>query len=78
MIRSASTYNGTKSLPESWTKNLGYSVLIQGEDGKASRKRNPVISIYGEVVPSTVYSDHKMRRLWAKTNQKLLRGGRIV
>ena len=78
VIRPASTYNGTKSLPESWTKNLGYSILVQGEDGKASRKRNPVISIYGEVIPSTVYSDHKMRRLWAKTNQKLLRGGRVV
>ncbi|KAL9188816.1 hypothetical protein ACHAXT_007194 [Thalassiosira profunda] len=75
VVRDAPSYNGTKSLPETWTRHLGYRVRThETEDG--IRKRSPIISVGGEVVASTAYSDHRMRRRWEKKNQKLLQGGR--
>jgi hypothetical protein len=76
VVHSAHDYNGIKALPESWTRNLGYRVRTNTEDGVIS-KRNPIISVSGEVIASTAYNDHRMRRRWSKVNQQLLRGGRI-
>ncbi|KAL7541704.1 hypothetical protein ACHAXR_013137 [Thalassiosira sp. AJA248-18] len=76
VIQDAPSYNGTKSLPETWTRSLGYRVRThETEDG--IRKRSPIISVSGEVVASTAYNDHRMRRRWSKKNQKLLQGGRM-
>ena len=75
VVHSAHDYNGAKALPESWTRNLGYRVRTQTEDGVS--KRNPIISVTGEVIASSAYNDHRMRRRWSKVNQKLLQGGRM-
>lgn len=75
VVHSAHDYNGIKALPESWTRNLGYRVRTQTEDGVS--KRNPIISVTGAVIASTAYNDHRMRRRWSKVNQKLLQGGRM-
>ena len=75
VVHSAHDYNGVKALPESWTRNLGYRVRTQTEDGVS--KRNPIISVTGAVIASTAYNDHRMRRRWSKVNQKLLQGGRM-
>jgi len=75
VVHSAHEYNGVKALPESWTRNLGYRVRTQTEDGVS--KRNPIISVTGEVIASTAYNDHRMRRRWSKVNKKLLQGGRV-
>lgn len=76
VVHSAHDYNGVKALPESWTRNLGYRVRThQTEDGVS--KRNPIISVTGEVIASSAYNDHRMRRRWSKVNQKLLQGGRM-
>ena len=75
VVRDAPPYNGIKSLPCAWTRSLGYRVRTnEMEDGIG--KRNPIISVSGEVIASTAYNDHRMRRRWSKKNQKLLRGGR--
>jgi len=75
VVHAAHDYNGVKALPESWTRNLGYRVRTQTEDGVS--KRNPIISVTGEVIASTAYNDHRMRRRWSKVNKKLLQGGRM-
>jgi len=75
VVRDAPSYDGVKSLPETWTRGLGYRPRThETEDG--TRKRNPIISVGGEVIGSTAYNDHRMRRRWSKKNQKVLRGGR--
>lgn len=76
VVRDAPSYNGVKSLPESWTRSLGYSVRTH-DTNDGSRKRNPIISVRGEAIASTAYDDHRMRRRWDKKNQKVLQGGRI-
>eukprot|EP00584_Thalassiosira_punctigera_P001020 CAMPEP_0172537518 /NCGR_PEP_ID=MMETSP1067-20121228/9100_1 /TAXON_ID=265564 ORGANISM="Thalassiosira punctigera, Strain Tpunct2005C2" /NCGR_SAMPLE_ID=MMETSP1067 /ASSEMBLY_ACC=CAM_ASM_000444 /LENGTH=792 /DNA_ID=CAMNT_0013322835 /DNA_START=71 /DNA_END=2449 /DNA_ORIENTATION=- len=63
VVQDAPRYDGVKSLPETWTRSLG-------------RKRNPIISVGGDVIGSMAHNDHKMRKRWEKRNQKLLQGGR--
>lgn len=76
VVGHAQTYNGIKSLPEAWTRSLGYRVRThEMQDGV--RKRNPIISVSGEVIASTAYNDHRMRRRWAKKNKLFLQGGRL-
>lgn len=75
VVRDAPSHEGEKALPEAWTRNLGYRPRTHvAADG--TRKRNSILSVGGEVLGSTAYSDHRMRRRWSKKNQKLLRGGR--
>jgi hypothetical protein len=74
VVNDAPSYNGVKALPEKWTRNLGFKVRMQEAEGG---KRSPVISVSGAVISSTAYNDYRMRRRWAKTNQKLLQGGRM-
>mmetsp|Transcript_31807 Transcript_31807/g.66856 ORF Transcript_31807/g.66856 Transcript_31807/m.66856 type:complete len:798 (-) Transcript_31807:884-3277(-) len=76
VVKDAPSYNGIKSLPETWTRSLGYRVRTH-ETKDGIRKRNPIISVRGEAVASTAYNDHRMRRRWSKKNQKVLQGGRI-
>merc|ERR1712127_44017 len=79
VVRDAPTYDGVKSLPETWTRSLGYRPRTHsGTDGDriTTQKRNPIISVGGELIGSTAYNDHRMRRRWAKKGQKLLQGGR--
>mmetsp|Transcript_14425 Transcript_14425/g.30278 ORF Transcript_14425/g.30278 Transcript_14425/m.30278 type:complete len:777 (-) Transcript_14425:48-2378(-) len=73
VVKNAPSYMGEKTLPESWTRNLGYRVRMQQSKGGM---RSPVISVNGTVVASTAYNDYRMRRRWSKKNQKLLQGGR--
>lgn len=77
IVHDAPSYNGIKSLPETWTRSLGYRVRTHESCGIRTVKRNPTISISGEVLASTAYNDYRMRRRWSKKNQKLLQGGRM-
>lgn len=77
VVHNATSYNGIKSIPETWTRSLGYKERTVSEDGKFSSKRNPIISVSGEVIASTAYNDHRMRRRWSKKNQNYLQGGRM-
>ena len=74
VVRDAPMHNGTKSLPEKWTRNLGFTVMTQAEGGVS--KRSPIISVDGEIVGSTAFANHRMKRRLSKKNQKLLQGGR--
>ncbi len=73
VVKNATSYMGEKTLPESWTRNLGYRVRMQQSKGGM---RSPVISVNGTIIASTAYNDYRMRRRWLKKNQKLLQGGR--
>mmetsp|Transcript_45643 Transcript_45643/g.95812 ORF Transcript_45643/g.95812 Transcript_45643/m.95812 type:complete len:420 (-) Transcript_45643:1064-2323(-) len=75
VVRDAPSYDGVKSLPQAWTRGLGYRPRMH-ETKHGVQKRNPIISVGGDVIGSTAYSDHRMRKVWSKKNQKLLRGGR--
>lgn len=78
VVQDAPSYNGTRSLPETWTRSLGYRARTDEVTADGVRgKRTPIISVNGEVVASTAYNDHRMRRRWSKKNQKLLQGGRM-
>ena len=75
VVRDAQSYNGIRSLPEAWTRSLGYRVLTH--ETEHGGKRTPIISVSGEVVASTAYNDYRMRKRLSKKNQKYLQGGRI-
>ena len=75
VVQDAPYFNCVKSLPETWTRNLGYRPRIRTAE-HGIHKRNPIISVDAKVIASTASSDYRMRRRWSKTNQKLLRGGR--
>jgi hypothetical protein len=75
VVRDAQSYNGIRSLPEAWTRSLGYRVLTH--ETEHGGKRTPIISVSGEVVASTAYNDYRMRKRFSKKNQKFLQGGRI-
>ncbi len=77
VVGHAQSYNGIKSLPEAWTRSLGYRVRTHETQDDGVRKRNPIISVSGQVIASTAYSDHRMRRRWSKKNQRFLQGGRM-
>lgn len=77
VVAHAQSYTGIKSLPETWTRSLGYRVRTHETKDDGVRKRNPIISVSGQVIASTAYSDHRMRRRWSKKNQKYLQGGRM-
>lgn len=77
VVGHAQSYDGIKSLPEAWTRSLGYRVRTHEMQDDGVRKRNPIISVSGQVIASTAYSDHRMRRRWSKKNQKFLQGGRM-
>ncbi len=75
VVRNAQSYNGIRSLPEAWTRSLGYRVLTH--ETEHGGKRTPIISVSGEVIASTAYNDYRMRKRLSKKNQKFLQGGRI-
>jgi hypothetical protein len=77
VVGHAQSYNDIKSLPEAWTRSLGYRVRTHEVQDDGVRKRNPIISVSGQVIASTAYNDHRMRRRWSKKNQKFLQGGRM-
>jgi hypothetical protein len=75
VVRDAHSYNGIRSLPEAWTRSLGYRVLTH--ETEHGGKRTPIISVSGEVIASTAYDDYRMRKRLSRKNQRFLQGGRI-
>lgn len=75
VVRDAQSYNGIRSLPESWTRSLGYRVLTH--ETEHGGKRTPIISVSGEVIASTAYDNYRMRKRLSRKNQMFLQGGRI-
>lgn len=72
VLTSSETVEGTKVVPERWTrKALGGKVI--SVDG---RKTTP-LSVDGRLKSTLAMKEFKMRRLKDKRNQKLLRGGRL-
>jgi len=63
--------NGGRTLPEDWTRNLGHRNRSQ------DRSRISLVSADGSILAMPGSSEYKMRTIRNKTNQKLLRGGRI-
>ena len=68
VVRDAQSYNGIRSLPEAWTRSLGYRVLKQ-ETEYGGGKRTPIISVSGEVVASTAHTDNRMKAFVEKESK---------
>jgi len=59
---------GIKKVPESWTKNI---------EGYREGKKVMPLSIYGNFTFTKAAAEYRMRKLRRRTNQKMLRGGRL-
>lgn len=78
VVRDAPSYNGIKSLPDNWTRGLGFTKRKHEAHGGGIRKRSSTrtFSLSGEMIASAASKQHNMKRRLSKTNQRYLQGGR--
>jgi hypothetical protein len=73
VVEESETVEGTKVVPESWTRNaLGGRVVT------AEGRRTTPLSVGGQLTVTLAMREFQMRRLRDHRNRKLLQGGRIL
>ena len=63
---------GTRIVPESWTSNVGVKRRVT-----ASGRKAVPLTVEGKRTVTTAMKEDRMRKLRSKSNQRILRGGRL-
>ena len=72
VISRSDSVEGTRMVPEDWTKNVGVNRVITAD----GRKAMP-LSADGRYTITRAMKEFKMRKLRSKVNQRVLQGGRL-